>query len=263
MVFKSINWKKDQKVSEHVFIGTPWGHSGLLLQAYVHWLQEDQDLTWMKLTWWQLLTTTKIRISPSRGCYPGTARCCFPPPPLKTVWKFAQTVVPDPNIIKLRLNRKQWTTRSTTTSCAIIEMRSSRPWIASMRPSPLLKQWSSAILLKHLAGWQLISQKKATRWLCWLVKWGGAEGCSDWELQREQRESSGDHQHTCPNCWFWTHVSHTLTFPFTRMGPGQETYLNWIGHTSCFGKKWLAVNVVDGKYSMISWTECRNSSIRK
>lgn len=179
------------------------------------------------------------------------------------LWKFAQTVVPDPNIIKLRLNRKQWTTRSTTTSCAIIEMRSSRPWIASMRPSPLLKQWSSAILLKHLAGWQLISQKKATRWLCWLVKWGGAEGCSDWELQREQRESSGDHQHTCPNCWFWTHVSHTLTFPFTRMGPGQETYLNWIGHTSCFGKKWLAVNVVDGKYSMISWTECRNSSIRK
>ena len=30
----------------------PWDNSGLVLQAQVHWLQEDQGLVWMKLTWW-------------------------------------------------------------------------------------------------------------------------------------------------------------------------------------------------------------------
>lgn len=29
----------------------PWYNSGLVLQAQVHWLQ-DQGLIWMKLTWW-------------------------------------------------------------------------------------------------------------------------------------------------------------------------------------------------------------------
>ncbi|XP_037672228.1 ATP-dependent RNA helicase DDX19A isoform X3 [Choloepus didactylus] len=170
-----------------------------------------------------------------------------------SVWKFAQKVVPDPNIIKLKREEETLDTikqyyvlcnnrdekfqalcnlyGAITIAQAMIfcHTRKTASWLAA----ELSKEGHQVALL---SGEMMVEQRAAVI-----------------ERFREGREKVLVTTNVCARGIDVEQVSVVINFdlPVDKDGnPDNETYLHRIGRTGRFGKRGLAVNMVDSKHSM-------------
>ncbi|CAB1314548.1 unnamed protein product [Coregonus sp. 'balchen'] len=141
----------------------------------------------------------------------------------ETVWNFAQRIVPEPNIIKLKREEetldtiKQYYTRKTA------------GWLAG----ELSREGHQVALL---SGEMQVEQRAAVI-----------------DRFREGKEKVLVTTNVCARGIDVEQVSVVINFdlPVDRDGnPDNETYLHRIGRTGRFGKRGLAINMVDSKFSM-------------
>ncbi|XP_040135987.2 ATP-dependent RNA helicase DDX19B isoform X3 [Ictidomys tridecemlineatus] len=170
-----------------------------------------------------------------------------------SVWKFAQKVVPDPNIIKLKREEETLDTikqyyvlcnnrdekfqalcnlyGAITIAQAMIfcHTRKTASWLAA----ELSKEGHQVALL---SGEMMVEQRAAVI-----------------ERFREGKEKVLVTTNVCARGIDVEQVSVVINFdlPVDKDGnPDNETYLHRIGRTGRFGKRGLAVNMVDSKHSM-------------
>lgn len=246
--------ERGQKISEHIVIGTP----GTVLDwcAKLKFIDpkkikvfvlDEADV--MIATQGHQDQSIRIQRMLPRNCQMLLFSATFE----DSVWKFAQKVVPDPNIIKLKREEETLDTikqyyvlcnnrdekfqalcnlyGAITIAQAMIfcHTRKTASWLAA----ELSKEGHQVALL---SGEMMVEQRAAVI-----------------ERFREGKEKVLVTTNVCARGIDVEQVSVVINFdlPVDKDGnPDNETYLHRIGRTGRFGKRGLAVNMVDSKHSM-------------
>nr|DBA15700.1 TPA: hypothetical protein GDO54_003172 [Pyxicephalus adspersus] len=170
-----------------------------------------------------------------------------------SVWKFAQKVVPEPNIIKLK--REEETLDTIKQYYVLCNCREEKfKALCNIYSSITIAQ---AMIFCHT--------RKTASWLAGeLSKEGHKVALLSGEMMVEQRAAVIDRfrdgkekvlvtTNVCARGIDVEQVSVVINFdlPVDKDGnPDNETYLHRIGRTGRFGKQGLAINMVDSKHSM-------------
>ncbi|XP_053463349.1 ATP-dependent RNA helicase DDX19B isoform X2 [Nycticebus coucang] len=170
-----------------------------------------------------------------------------------SVWKFAQKVVPDPNVIKLK--REEETLDTIKQYYVLCNSRDEKfQALCNLYGAITIAQ---AMIFCHT--------RKTASWLAAeLSKEGHQVALLSGEMMVEQRAAvierfrGGKEKvlvttNVCARGIDVEQVSVVINFdlPVDKAGnPDNETYLHRIGRTGRFGKRGLAVNMVDSKHSM-------------
>ncbi|XP_075696601.1 ATP-dependent RNA helicase DDX19B [Rhinoderma darwinii] len=170
-----------------------------------------------------------------------------------SVWKFAQKVVPEPNIIKLK--REEETLDTIKQYYVLCNSREEKfHALCNIYGSITIAQ---AMIFCHT--------RKTASWLAGeLSKEGHQVALLSGEMMVEQRAAVIDRfregkekvlvtTNVCARGIDVEQVSVVINFdlPVDKDGnPDNETYLHRIGRTGRFGKRGLAINLVDSKHSM-------------
>ncbi|XP_040278435.1 ATP-dependent RNA helicase DDX19A [Bufo bufo] len=170
-----------------------------------------------------------------------------------SVWKFAQKVVPEPNIIKLK--REEETLDTIKQYYVLCNSREEKfHALCNIYGSITIAQ---AMIFCHT--------RKTASWLAGeLSKEGHQVALLSGEMMVEQRAAVIDRfregkekvlvtTNVCARGIDVEQVSVVINFdlPVDREGnPDNETYLHRIGRTGRFGKRGLAINMVESKHSM-------------
>ncbi|KAF6078438.1 hypothetical protein HJG60_009257 [Phyllostomus discolor] len=246
--------ERGQKIGEHIVIGTP----GTVLDwcAKLKFIDpkkikvfvlDEADV--MIATQGHQDQSIRIQRMLPRNCQMLLFSATFE----DSVWKFAQKVVPDPNIIKLKREEETLDTikqyyvlcnnrdekfqalcnlyGAITIAQAMIfcHTRKTASWLAA----ELSKEGHQVALL---SGEMMVEQRAAVI-----------------ERFREGKEKVLVTTNVCARGIDVEQVSVVINFdlPVDKDGnPDNETYLHRIGRTGRFGKRGLAVNMVDSKHSM-------------
>ncbi|KAL2103829.1 hypothetical protein ACEWY4_000697 [Coilia grayii] len=186
-----------------------------------------------------------------------------------SVWSFAQRIIPDPNIIKLKREEETLDTiKQYYVQCSSKEEKFSA--LCNIYGAITIAQ---AMIFCHT--------RRTANWLAGqLTKEGHQVALLSGEMTVEQRAAviqrfrQGKEKvlittNVCSRGIDVTQVSVVINFdlPLDKDGnPDNETYLHRIGRTGRFGKRGLAVNMVDSKYSMdilLSIQDHFNKKIKK
>uniref|UniRef100_A0A6I8PEB1 RNA helicase n=1 Tax=Ornithorhynchus anatinus TaxID=9258 RepID=A0A6I8PEB1_ORNAN len=218
--------ERGQKVSEHIVIGTP----GTVLD----WLFVLDEADVMIAT--QGHQDQSIRIQ--RDCQMLLFSATFE----DSVWKFAQKVVPDPNIIKLK--REEETLDTIKQYYVLCSNRDEKfQALCNLYGAITIAQ---AMIFCHT--------RKTAGWLAGeLSREGHQVALLSGEMMVEQRAKVLVTTNVCARGIDVEQVSVVINFdlPVDKDGnPDNETYLHRIGRTGRFGKRGLAVNMIDSKHSM-------------
>ncbi|CAO2628881.1 ATP-dependent RNA helicase DDX19A [Lemmus lemmus] len=245
---------RGQKVSEQIVIGTPgtvldWCSKLKFIdpKKIKVFVLDEADV--MIATQGHQYQSIRIQRMLPRNCQMLLFSATFE----DSVWKFAQKVVPDPNIIKLKREEETLDTikqyyvvcnnreekfqalcnlyGAITIAQAMIfcHTRKTASWLAA----ELSKEGHQVALL---SGEMMVEQRAAVI-----------------ECFREGKEKVLVTTNVCARGIDVEQVSVVINFdlPVDKDGnPDNETYLHRIGHTGRFGKRGLAVNMVDSKHSM-------------
>ncbi|KAB1273978.1 ATP-dependent RNA helicase DDX19A [Camelus dromedarius] len=246
--------KRGQKISEHIVIGTPgtvldWCSKLKFIdpKKIKVFVLDEADV--MIATQGHQDQSIRIQRMLPRNCQMLLFSATFE----DSVWKFAQKVVPDPNIIKLKREEETLDTikqyyvlcnnrdekfqalcnlyGAITIAQAMIfcHTRKTASWLAA----ELSKEGHQVALL---SGEMVVEQRAAVI-----------------ERFREGKEKVLVTTNVCARGIDVEQVSVVINFdlPVDKDGnPDNETYLHRIGRTGRFGKRGLAVNMVDSKHSM-------------
>uniref|UniRef100_A0A5F5PE74 RNA helicase n=1 Tax=Equus caballus TaxID=9796 RepID=A0A5F5PE74_HORSE len=246
--------ERGQKVSEHIVIGTPgtvldWCSKLKFIdpKKIKVFVLDEADV--MIATQGHQDQSIRIQRMLPRNCQMLLFSATFE----DSVWKFAQKVVPDPNIIKLKREEETLDTikqyyvlcnnrdekfqalcnlyGAITIAQAMIfcHTRKTASWLAA----ELSKEGHQVALL---SGEMMVEQRAAVI-----------------ERFREGKEKVLVTTNVCARGIDVEQVSVVINFdlPVDKDGnPDNETYLHRIGRTGRFGKRGLAVNMVDSKHSM-------------
>uniref|UniRef100_A0A3Q3FBM8 RNA helicase n=1 Tax=Labrus bergylta TaxID=56723 RepID=A0A3Q3FBM8_9LABR len=160
----------------------------------------------------------------------------------ETVWNFAQRIVPSPNIIKLK--REEETLDTIKQYYVLCNSREEKfQALCNVYGAITIAQ---AMIFCHT--------RKTAGWLAGeLSREGHQVALLSGEMQVEQREKVLVTTNVCARGIDVEQVSVVINFdlPVDKDGnPDNETYLHRIGRTGRFGKRGLAINMVDGKMSM-------------
>ncbi|XP_062329982.1 ATP-dependent RNA helicase DDX19B [Osmerus eperlanus] len=171
----------------------------------------------------------------------------------ETVWNFAQRIVPDPNIIKLKREEE---TLDTIKQYYVLCNSKEEKFVALCNIYGAITI-AQAMIFCHT--------RKTAGWLAGeLSREGHQVALLSGEMQVEQRAAVIDRfrdgkekvlvtTNVCARGIDVEQVSVVINFdlPVDRDGnPDNETYLHRIGRTGRFGKRGLAINMVDSKFSM-------------
>uniref|UniRef100_A0A6Q2Z2Z6 RNA helicase n=1 Tax=Esox lucius TaxID=8010 RepID=A0A6Q2Z2Z6_ESOLU len=171
----------------------------------------------------------------------------------ETVWNFAQRMVPDPNIIKLKREEE---TLDTIKQYYVLCNSKEEKFMALCNIYGAITI-AQAMIFCHT--------RKTAGWLAGeLSREGHQVALLSGEMQVEQRACVIDRfrdgkekvlvtTNVCARGIDVEQVSVVINFdlPVDRDGnPDNETYLHRIGRTGRFGKRGLAINMVDSKFSM-------------
>uniref|UniRef100_A0A2K5CT07 RNA helicase n=1 Tax=Aotus nancymaae TaxID=37293 RepID=A0A2K5CT07_AOTNA len=226
-----------QKISEQIVIGTP----GTVLD----WCSKLKFIDPKKIKVF-VLDEADVMIA-TQGHQDQSIRIQRMLPRNHSVLKFAQKVVPDPNVIKLKHEEE---TLDTIKQCYVL--CSSRD--ETFQPPHTIAQ---AMIFCHT--------RKTASWLAAeLSKEGHQVALLSGEMMVEQRAAVIEHfregkekvlvtTNVCTRGIDVEQVSFVINFdlPVDKDGnPDNETYLHRIGRTGRFGRRGLAVNTVDTKHSM-------------
>ncbi|KAB1274707.1 ATP-dependent RNA helicase DDX19B [Camelus dromedarius] len=254
MQLKELNVERGQKISEHIVIGTPgtvldWCSKLKFIdpKKIKVFVLDEADV--MIATQGHQDQSIRIQRMLPRNCQMLLFSATFE----DSVWKFAQKVVPDPNIIKLKREEETLDTikqyyvlcnnrdekfqalcnlyGAITIAQAMIfcHTRKTASWLAA----ELSKEGHQVALL---SGEMVVEQRAAVI-----------------ERFREGKEKVLVTTNVCARGIDVEQVSVVINFdlPVDKDGnPDNETYLHRIGRTGRFGKRGLAVNMVDSKHSM-------------
>ncbi|XP_020757143.1 ATP-dependent RNA helicase DDX19A isoform X3 [Odocoileus virginianus] len=246
--------ERGQKISEHIVIGTPgtvldWCSKLRFIdpKKIKVFVLDEADV--MIATQGHQDQSIRIQRMLPRNCQMLLFSATFE----DSVWKFAQKVVPDPNIIKLKREEETLDTikqyyvlcnsrdekfqalcniyGAITIAQAMIfcHTRKTASWLAA----ELSKEGHQVALL---SGEMVVEQRAAVI-----------------ERFREGKEKVLVTTNVCARGIDVEQVSVVINFdlPVDKDGnPDNETYLHRIGRTGRFGKRGLAVNMVDSKHSM-------------
>ncbi|XP_061030327.1 ATP-dependent RNA helicase DDX19B isoform X2 [Eubalaena glacialis] len=246
--------ERGQKISEHIVIGTPgtvldWCSKLKFIdpKKIKVFVLDEADV--MIATQGHQDQSVRIQRMLPRNCQMLLFSATFE----DSVWKFAQKVVPDPNIIKLKREEETLDTikqyyvlcnsrdekfqalcniyGAITIAQAMIfcHTRKTASWLAA----ELSKEGHQVALL---SGEMVVEQRAAVI-----------------ERFREGKEKVLVTTNVCARGIDVEQVSVVINFdlPVDKGGnPDNETYLHRIGRTGRFGKRGLAVNMVDSKHSM-------------
>nr|KAF6407314.1 hypothetical protein HJG59_009946 [Molossus molossus] len=246
--------ERGQKISEHIVIGTPgtvldWCSKLKFIdpKKIKVFVLDEADV--MIATQGHQDQSIRIQRMLPRNCQMLLFSATFE----DSVWKFAQKVVPDPNIIKLKREEETLDTikqyyvlcnnrdekfqalcnlyGAITIAQAMIfcHTRKTASWLAA----ELSKEGHQVALL---SGEMMVEQRAAVI-----------------ERFREGKEKVLVTTNVCARGIDVEQVSVVINFdlPVDKDGnPDNETYLHRIGRTGRFGKRGLAVNMVDSKHSM-------------
>uniref|UniRef100_A0A8D0QKM6 RNA helicase n=2 Tax=Sus scrofa TaxID=9823 RepID=A0A8D0QKM6_PIG len=246
--------ERGQKISEHIVIGTPgtvldWCSKLKFIdpKKIKVFVLDEADV--MIATQGHQDQSIRIQRMLPRNCQMLLFSATFE----DSVWKFAQKVVPDPNIIKLKREEETLDTikqyyvlcnnrdekfqalcnlyGAITIAQAMIfcHTRKTASWLAA----ELSKEGHQVALL---SGEMVVEQRAAVI-----------------ERFREGKEKVLVTTNVCARGIDVEQVSVVINFdlPVDKDGnPDNETYLHRIGRTGRFGKRGLAVNMVDSKHSM-------------
>eukprot|EP00069_Balaena_mysticetus_P000398 bmy_14560T0 len=246
--------ERGQKISEHIVIGTPgtvldWCSKLKFIdpKKIKVFVLDEADV--MIATQGHQDQSVRIQRMLPRNCQMLLFSATFE----DSVWKFAQKVVPDPNIIKLKREEETLDTikqyyvlcnsrdekfqalcniyGAITIAQAMIfcHTRKTASWLAA----ELSKEGHQVALL---SGEMVVEQRAAVI-----------------ERFREGKEKVLVTTNVCARGIDVEQVSVVINFdlPVDKDGnPDNETYLHRIGRTGRFGKRGLAVNMVDSKHSM-------------
>uniref|UniRef100_A0A8C8D0X2 RNA helicase n=1 Tax=Oncorhynchus tshawytscha TaxID=74940 RepID=A0A8C8D0X2_ONCTS len=171
----------------------------------------------------------------------------------ETVWNFAQRIVPDPNIIKLKREEE---TLDTIKQYYVLCNSKEEKFMALCNIYGAITI-AQAMIFCHT--------RKTAGWLAGeLSREGHQVALLSGEMQVEQRAAVIDRfrdgkekvlvtTNVCARGIDVEQVSVVINFdlPVDRDGnPDNETYLHRIGRTGRFGKRGLAINMVDSRFSM-------------
>uniref|UniRef100_A0A8C0SRX8 RNA helicase n=1 Tax=Canis lupus familiaris TaxID=9615 RepID=A0A8C0SRX8_CANLF len=246
--------ERGQKISEHIVIGTPgtvldWCSKLKFIdpKKIKVFVLDEADV--MIATQGHQDQSIRIQRMLPKNCQMLLFSATFE----DSVWKFAQKVVPDPNIIKLKREEETLDTikqyyvlcnnrdekfqalcnlyGAITIAQAMIfcHTRKTASWLAA----ELSKEGHQVALL---SGEMMVEQRAAVI-----------------ERFREGKEKVLVTTNVCARGIDVEQVSVVINFdlPVDKDGnPDNETYLHRIGRTGRFGKRGLAVNMVDSKHSM-------------
>uniref|UniRef100_A0A8C0SQS0 RNA helicase n=2 Tax=Canis lupus familiaris TaxID=9615 RepID=A0A8C0SQS0_CANLF len=246
--------ERGQKISEHIVIGTPgtvldWCSKLKFIdpKKIKVFVLDEADV--MIATQGHQDQSIRIQRMLPKDCQMLLFSATFE----DSVWKFAQKVVPDPNIIKLKREEETLDTikqyyvlcnnrdekfqalcnlyGAITIAQAMIfcHTRKTASWLAA----ELSKEGHQVALL---SGEMMVEQRAAVI-----------------ERFREGKEKVLVTTNVCARGIDVEQVSVVINFdlPVDKDGnPDNETYLHRIGRTGRFGKRGLAVNMVDSKHSM-------------
>nr|KAF6318637.1 hypothetical protein mPipKuh1_008632 [Pipistrellus kuhlii] len=246
--------ERGQKISEHIVIGTPgtvldWCSKLKFIdpKKIKVFVLDEADV--MIATQGHQDQSIRIQRMLPRNCQMLLFSATFE----DSVWNFAQKVVPDPNIIKLKREEETLDTikqyyvlcnnrdekfqalcnlyGAITIAQAMIfcHTRKTASWLAA----ELSKEGHQVALL---SGEMMVEQRAAVI-----------------ERFREGKEKVLVTTNVCARGIDVEQVSVVINFdlPVDKDGnPDNETYLHRIGRTGRFGKRGLAVNMVDSKHSM-------------
>ncbi|XP_065755294.1 ATP-dependent RNA helicase DDX19B isoform X4 [Phocoena phocoena] len=246
--------ERGQKITEHIVIGTPgtvldWCSKLKFIdpKKIKVFVLDEADV--MIATQGHQDQSIRIQRMLPRNCQMLLFSATFE----DSVWKFAQKVVPDPNIIKLKREEETLDTikqyyvlcnsrdekfqalcniyGAITIAQAMIfcHTRKTASWLAA----ELSKEGHQVALL---SGEMVVEQRAAVI-----------------ERFREGKEKVLVTTNVCARGIDVEQVSVVINFdlPVDKDGnPDNETYLHRIGRTGRFGKRGLAVNMVDSKHSM-------------
>uniref|UniRef100_A0A8C9CYF9 RNA helicase n=1 Tax=Phocoena sinus TaxID=42100 RepID=A0A8C9CYF9_PHOSS len=246
--------ERGQKISEHIVIGTPgtvldWCSKLKFIdpKKIKVFVLDEADV--MIATQGHQDQSIRIQRMLPRNCQMLLFSATFE----DSVWKFAQKVVPEPNIIKLKREEETLDTikqyyvlcnsrdekfqalcniyGAITIAQAMIfcHTRKTASWLAA----ELSKEGHQVALL---SGEMVVEQRAAVI-----------------ERFREGKEKVLVTTNVCARGIDVEQVSVVINFdlPVDKDGnPDNETYLHRIGRTGRFGKRGLAVNMVDSKHSM-------------
>ncbi|KAK2102768.1 ATP-dependent RNA helicase ddx19a [Saguinus oedipus] len=159
-----------------------------------------------------------------------------------SVWKFAQKVVPDPNIIKLK--GEEETLDTIKQSCVLCSSRDKKFQALSMIFCHTRKtaSWLAAELSKEGHQVALLSGEMMVE-----------QGAVVIDRFQEGKEKVLVTTNVCARRVDVEQVSVIINFDLLvdkDGNPDDETYLHRIGCTGRFGRRGLAANMVDGKHSM-------------
>ncbi|KAF7462231.1 Hypothetical predicted protein [Marmota monax] len=254
IILKKLKVERGQKISEQIVIGTPgtvldWCSKLRFIdpRRIKVFVLDEADV--MIATQGHQDQSIRIQRMLPKNCQMLLFSATFE----DSVWKFAQKVVPDPNIIKLKREEETLDTikqyyvlcnnrdekfqalcnlyGAITIAQAMIfcHTRKTASWLAA----ELSKEGHQVALL---SGEMMVEQRAAVI-----------------ERFREGKEKVLVTTNVCARGIDVEQVSVVINFdlPVDKDGnPDNETYLHRIGRTGRFGKRGLAVNMVDSKHSM-------------
>ncbi|XP_010188395.1 PREDICTED: ATP-dependent RNA helicase DDX19B isoform X3 [Mesitornis unicolor] len=170
-----------------------------------------------------------------------------------SVWKFAQKVVPDPNIIKLK--REEETLDTIKQYYVLCNNRDEKfQALCNIYGAITIAQAMIFCHTRKTAGWLAAELSKEGHQVALLSgEMMVEQRAAVIERFREGKEKVLVTTNVCARGIDVEQVSVVINFdlPVDKDGnPDNETYLHRIGRTGRFGKRGLAVNMVDSKHSM-------------
>ncbi|KAJ8785793.1 hypothetical protein J1605_006753 [Eschrichtius robustus] len=264
--------ERGQKISEHIVIGTPgtvldWCSKLKFIdpKKIKVFVLDEADV--MIATQGHQDQSVRIQRMLPRNCQMLLFSATFE----DSVWKFAQKVVPDPNIIKLK--REEETLDTIKQYYVLCSSRDEKfqalcniYGAITIAQAMIFCHVSSSSSRRRRVGAELYGRtRKTASWLAAeLSKEGHQVALLSGEMVVEQRAAvierfrEGKEKvlvttNVCARGIDVEQVSVVINFdlPVDKGGnPDNETYLHRIGRTGRFGKRGLAVNMVDSKHSM-------------
>ncbi|OXB64379.1 UNVERIFIED_CONTAM: hypothetical protein H355_002277 [Colinus virginianus] len=170
-----------------------------------------------------------------------------------SVWKFAQKVVPDPNIIKLK--REEETLDTIKQYYVLCNSRDEKfRALCNIYGAITIAQAMIFCHTRKTAGWLAAELSKEGHQVALLSgEMMVEQRAAVIERFREGKEKVLVTTNVCARGIDVEQVSVVINFdlPVDKDGnPDNETYLHRIGRTGRFGKRGLAINMVDSKHSM-------------
>ncbi|XP_059685869.1 ATP-dependent RNA helicase DDX19B isoform X2 [Numenius arquata] len=170
-----------------------------------------------------------------------------------SVWKFAQKVVPDPNIIKLK--REEETLDTIKQYYVLCNNRDEKfQALCNIYGAITIAQAMIFCHTRKTAGWLAAELSKEGHQVALLSgEMMVEQRAAVIERFREGKEKVLVTTNVCARGIDVEQVSVVINFdlPVDKDGnPDNETYLHRIGRTGRFGKRGLAINMVDSKHSM-------------